>query len=62
MPDWTYVWQERITNLLSRRFLGFWGVLVLSYFRPDIVAQLILIYGILVGGPVALEAVKSKKV
>ena len=60
MAEWKTVWMERVTNLLSRRFLGFWGVLGLSYFRPEIIGQLIVVYGILVGGPIAKEYVMGK--
>jgi len=60
MQEWGSLWQGRITNLLSRRFLGFWGILGLSYFRPEISGQLIIIYGILVGGKVAEQYVTGK--
>lgn len=59
--SWTNVWQTRATNLMSRRFLGFWGTLALSYFRPEIVGQLIMIYAILVGGKLGEAYIQEVK-
>ncbi len=58
--QWAEVWQERVTNLLSRRFLGGLGAGLLMYLRPDIAAQVTLLYGLFVGGKVGQEWVRNK--
>ncbi len=57
---WKEVWSERISSLLSRRFLGFNGALVLGYLRPEIFVHCIALYALLVGGKVGQEWVRGK--
>jgi hypothetical protein len=60
MKTWKEVWSERIASLLSRRFLGFNGALILGYLRPEIFQYCIALYAIMVGGKVGQEWVRSR--
>ncbi len=60
MKEWVTIWQNRVTNLLSRRFLGFCISSTLGFLKPETLPFMITLYGILEGGAVAKEAIKRK--
>ena len=59
--EWVVVWQERVTNLLSRRFLGGIGAGFLMYLIPDQAAQIVLLYGLFVGGKIGSQYVQGMR-
>lgn len=61
MAEWATIWQERTTNLLSRRFLGFILASLLGYFKPETLTYMITLYGMLVAAKVAQEYVRGKQ-